>query len=156
MKNESPELQAAIERFLRLYEAHPIFGPINDDDYIRDAVMIFSLGAIREPEVPIFLDAYKKSIRVIANELMRVPDRKTGKISFPSVFFDKDKMLTPAEMKRRAIAFDVWQLVIKEGVPVTHAIARVASERHYSSQKVTKDYYSWKEYWEQFESILKK
>lgn len=155
MENESPEFQVTIERFLRLYDSHPIHGPINDTEFIRDAVMVFSLGALREPDELVFLDAYKKAARVIANELMRVPDRKTGLISFPSVFFDKDKMLTPAEMKRRAIAFDVWKMV-NEGAPVTHAIARVATDKNFSPQKISKDYYDWKDGFEALDKIILK
>ncbi|MCZ8395880.1 hypothetical protein [Achromobacter ruhlandii] len=154
MSQEPSEFQTVIERFLRLYDDHPRFGPINDEAFMRDAVMVFSIGTFRNPTDPGFSDAYRKAARAIAKEFMRPPDRKTGLISFPSPFFDKDKMLSPAEMKRRNIGFKMCEMV-KAGTPVTHAAAIVAAELHFSPQKVTKDYYDWKDYFDAIDRLAR-
>ncbi len=137
-----PPYQAIRDRFIESFEGSSFAGPYRDDAFIADAIWVLCIEGFRDADdTPL-----SKATRAIAARLMGIPDlEKEWRVSFPYVWMSKDNVLTQGEKERRGVAFRVWQKT-RIGTKVTHAIAEVAAELHFSPQKVTKDYYDWKDH----------
>lgn len=129
------------EELTKLFESE--YGTKTDDDeeFLKNAIRIFCIETFRAAGSGQMTHGTKAAL-VIAQRLMRVPDlRKTFGTSFPSAFFDKAKMRTPAEKRRRAIAFEILTDLEKEGGTLAAAIERVANKRNVSVEKARQSYY---------------
>ena len=137
---EHPQYQEVLDRFLAS-SGGPSGGPYRDDAFIADAIWVMCIEAFKDPQdTPL-----SKATMAIASRLMGFPElRKEWLVTFPYVWGSKENALSDGEIKRRGVAFKVWDKV-KRGALVTHAIAEVAAALHVSPQKVTKDYYDWKD-----------
>lgn len=129
------------EELTKLFESE--YGTKTDDDeeFLKNAIRIFCIETMRTADRKNLTPGTKAAL-VIATRLMRLPDlRKTYSTSFPSAFYDKTKLLTPAEKRRRTIAFKILTDLEKEGGTLTAAIERVADKMHVSIQKARQSYY---------------
>ncbi|MBW9108118.1 hypothetical protein [Paraburkholderia phenoliruptrix] len=134
--------QKRIEReFERAYDAHPLFGPVNDDEFLNLATQIFFAAAFQDEPIA---GVAQKAARALATRLSGFPDdTKNWRVTFPPMGLRKEQMLTKAQKKSRAIAFEVCRLILA-GELMTHATATVATKRKVSPQKVTGDYYKYR------------
>lgn len=134
---EEAEYRARVERFAAKFDAG---ARDTDKEFLHDAVYLFCIETMRMG-TPV--TAQQKAAFTLVKRLMAFPEnRKSWAIDLPYVFMAKEDALTPSEIKRRSIAFEVVQQVW-EGAKVTHAIADVAAKHKKSPQKIAKDYYEW-------------
>lgn len=108
---------------------------------MKNAIQVFCIETFHAADSGDLTPGGKAAL-VIAKRLMRMPDlRKTYGISFPSAFFDKTKVRTPAEKKRRQIAHQVLLDLEKEGGTLAAATERVANKMNVSVEKARQSYY---------------
>ncbi|MBB5506703.1 hypothetical protein [Paraburkholderia atlantica] len=139
------DVQAEIERreeeFERIFDAHEPFGPLNDDEFLKQAIQIFCVSAFKDEPI---IGVAQKAARALAIRLLQPPDdEKNWRVTLPCPDEKKETMLTEKQKKSRSIAFEVCSLILA-GEKMTHAAAQVAARRHVSTQKVNGDYYEYR------------
>jgi len=129
------------DEFERAYDAHALFGPVNNDEFLKLAVQIFCTAAFQDEALT---GIGQKAARALATRLSGLPDdTKNWRVTFPPLGLEKKNMMTNAQKRSRAIAFDVCRLILA-GELTTHAAAQVATKYKKSTQKVIGDYYKYR------------
>jgi len=115
-----------------------------DDDYIEDAIWLFTCDVSFNPITP-----EEKAAYAIGERFEAYPDMdKEWRTSFPYSFVSQNEALTRKELEHRDIAADVIRLVHESGQTLKAACEAVAKKRHISKEKAETAYYNWVPYYD--------
>lgn len=137
---EKNQAYAALEKqFESEYAEKNSTVDVYDEEFLKNAIRIFCVEAgIKASGSSV--SCADKAAYIVALNLIRSPNlRKENRISLPNAW--AEKLLTPAEQRRRTIAFEIIQDNQAAGSTISDSITRISKKKNVSFETARKAYY---------------